>query len=469
MEFRNLTPFPAIAFDSLDQLDQRFHTVVMRLTFERQDDGKLALAPIQTPLAETDAFYGDVNASSVRQESDLAPYKPHTDVILIADAHAPQGRASAQFAVALRINGAPATPDLPPEPHGLNPTYHASPECMAAWRRQCARLTAQAQEGVLLLRKVLVVNGTREWRKRHLLARTLSLFTLPRWKLTAPAPITSLPLRYENAYGGENKLLVTEPAARRVDKKVRLPGRAPQRASANPGETPDAIAHSVCEQNPVGRGFAERWYLRAARPAHVPAPQIEAPGQPIRRLDKTSVPQGFGVVGRAWKPRLQLAGTYNRQWLEERHPRLPADFDFAYWNGAPADQQITPHLRGDEQISLFNLCPEGRRTQRDGAGNTRLTCALPGHLPFVVVRFQDGRIGELAARLDTLIIDAAPEAGNPDKKLSVVCVWRATLASEPGVRVLEARMLSQADLAALRDQGSKGKAPAAPHLSIVPR
>jgi hypothetical protein len=73
-------------------------------------------------------------------------------------------------------------------------------------------------------------------------------------------------------------------------------------------------------------------------------------------------------------------------------------------------------------------------------------------LPFVLVRFQDGRIGELAARLDTVIIDAAPDAGNPDKKPSVVCVWRATVATEPGVRVLEARMLTRTDVAALRSE-----------------
>jgi hypothetical protein len=36
MEFRNRTPFPAMAFDCLDQRDQRFHTLVMRLTFELQ-------------------------------------------------------------------------------------------------------------------------------------------------------------------------------------------------------------------------------------------------------------------------------------------------------------------------------------------------------------------------------------------------------------------------------------------------
>jgi hypothetical protein len=185
MEFRNLTPFPAIAFDGLDQHDQRFHSVVMRLTFALRDDAALAFAPAQTPLATSDEFYGEINRSSVRQESDLAPYKPHTDVIVIADACAPQGLASKRFLVALKINGAPTTPDLPPEPHGLAPAHHAWAERLAEWRQQCARLNAQASEGAPVLRKVLAIRGAREWRKRYPLARALTMLALPQWKLTA--------------------------------------------------------------------------------------------------------------------------------------------------------------------------------------------------------------------------------------------------------------------------------------------
>lgn len=430
MEFRNLTPFPAMSFDGLDQHDRRFHTVVMRLTFEVRDDGTLAFAPVQTPLATSDEYYGEPNGSSVRQESDLAPYKPHTDVIVVADACAPKGQASTVFPVALRIDDAS---------------------------------TAGAAARAPVLRKVLLVWGPREWRRRHPALRALGLFMLPRWRLTASTPIDSLPLRYEYAYGGENKIVVGDPAARQVPKRDRLPGRQPLSGNV---ESPDAIAHGVCERNPLGRGHAERWYLHAARPARIPAPQIEAPDEVAARLGKPMTPAGFGVVGRAWTPRLALAGTYDERWLEERHPRLPADFDFAYWNGAPVDQQVTPHLSGDERISLFNLCPQAQGTGRDADGNTVLSFDLPGHLPFVLVRFDDGRLGELAARLDTLIVDAAPDAGDPGKKESVVCVWRATVATEPAVRVLEARMLSRADVVALREPGRK--AASRPHLAVVP-
>lgn len=465
MEFRNLTPFPSIAFDALDQRDQRFHTVVMRLTFEVQVDGLLALAPLQTPLVTTDEFYGEVNRSSVKQESDLAPYKPHTDVIVIADAWSPQGKASERFTVAIQINDAPIMPDLPPEPHGVNPTVHAPPERIAEWRDQCNRLTAAAAKGPLVLHKVLTINGSREWRKRNPLMRALSLFTLPAWELTAPQPLTTLPLRYEYAYGGENKILATDQAAKRVGKKYRLPGRVPQPGNASASAQQEALAHSAYEQNPVGQGYAEKWFLHATNLTRIPVPQIEASSEPMARFGETHAPQGFGVVGRAWRPRVGLAGTYDQQWLEQRHPNLPADFDFAYWNGAPADQQVTPHLDGDENITLYNVRPPDATTTQDALGNTSLSFALPGHLPFVLVRFQDGRIGELAARLDTLIVNASPDAKNPDKKITVVCVWRATVATEPGVRVLEARMLAHADAVALRERAQNAKSLSDRHLA----
>lgn len=394
----------------------------------------------------------------------MAPYKPHTDVVVIADARAPQGKPCTRFTVALTLNDASTEPDLPPEPYGLNPTQRASSERLAEWQRQCATLRANAAAGAPILHKELVVTGPREWRRRHPLMRALSLFALPQWKLTAPLPVTTLPVRYEYAYGGENKVLVTESAARRVGKRYRLPGRAPQAAGAAPDE---AIAHTVCEQNPVGRGFAERWYVHARKLARMPAPQIESPQEPISRFGRAYAPQGFGIIGRPWTPRLARAGTYDQRWLDERHPNLPADFDFAYWNGAPADQQVAPHLTGDERFMLRNLCPTDQGTGTDAAGNTLLSFALPGHLPFVLVRFQDGQIGELAARLDTVIVDTAPDANHPDKKPTVVCVWRATAATEPAVRVLEARMLTRDDVAALR-AGVERPADAADQHPLTP-
>ena len=452
MEFRNLTPFPAMAFEALDQRDQGFLTVVMRLSFDIESTGELALAPVQTPLVTTDEFCANPNESSVLQESDLAPYKPHTDVVVLANAYAPSGNAEKRFGVGMRIHGAATQPDLPPEPYGLNPAQRASDEQLAQWQAECRKLREDAAIGPLVLEKLLQVTGPREWRKTNPLVRALSLFTMPAWSLTEPAAVTSVPLCYEYAYGGENRVSVIDPAARRVPDDKRLPDRVPLPTTAETLAARDAIAHSVSPYNPIGRGFAQDWYLKATRTRSVPAPQIEAANEPVTKFGHDYAPCGLGILGRAWKSRLPLAGTYDDKWLEQRHPYLPQDFDFAYWNGAPADQQVTPHLDGDEQITLINLTPPSDHTIYDAAGNVVLKFRLPGHIPFVLVRFEDGRIGELPAKLDTVTINLLGDVTTAGAAPSVVCVWRATVATVPAVRVLEARMLAHDDVVAMREQ-----------------
>ncbi|AVR94357.1 DUF2169 family type VI secretion system accessory protein [Pseudoduganella armeniaca] len=454
MEFRNLTPFPVIAFESLDQRDQGFHTVVMRLTFDIDSTGELTLSSSQTPLVTTDEFFGSPNASSVLQESDLAPYKPHTDVAVLANAYAPSGQPQMRFRAGIRIHGAATDPDLPPEPYGLNPTQRASADQISEWESECQKLRKEAAMGPLVLEKIVQVTGPREWRKTNSLVRALSLFTMPAWSLTEPKPITSVPLRYEYAYGGENKILVTERSAHRVPNDRRLPDRVPQRGTPEALAAREAVAHTVCPYNPIGRGFAEDWYVKATLARSLPAPQIEALDEPVMKFGREYAPCGLGLVGRAWKSRLPLAGTFDDKWLEQRHPYLPADFDFAYWNGAPADQQVVPHLDGDETISLINLTPPTDRTTVDAAGDVLFKIRLPGHLPFVLVRFEDGRIGELPAKLDTVAINLLDDVVTAGKAPSVVCVWRATVATVPPVRVLEARMIASEDVAALRESGA---------------
>ena len=64
-------------------------------------------------------------------------------------------------------------------------------------------------------------------------------------------------------------------------------------------------------------------------------------------------------------------------------PGLPRDFDFAYGNGAPADQQIEfppPAFR----LELFNL------TEPSLTPNGTLCVELPGHRAFVLLRLHNG-------------------------------------------------------------------------------
>jgi hypothetical protein len=129
------------------------------------------------------------------------------------------------------------------------------------------------------------------------------------------------------------------------------------------------LLNQVCFSNPVGCGWIDQRHDRFFDEQGqriltlLRAPQIEPPEAPITALVMAQNPEGdldaramtevaasyphapvgFGVVGRAWAPRLIRAGTYDQAWLDQRWPNLPKDFDFGYWNEAPEDQQIPYH------------------------------------------------------------------------------------------------------------------------------
>lgn len=374
MNFINNTSFPALAFQATDQLGESTHVVVMRSTFDIRGDGLLELSCEQQPIVVTDEYFGEINSSSVRQESDLAPFKPKCDVIVNATAYAPGGVPSFEFVAGLRIQGRPEETGDP---------------------------------GLLILEKKLLVKAPRCWEKG----------LLGKWTLNPSAtPITSLPLCYEYAFGGECRINFDDPDGNQVKEKDRL---TPEQRNQHPdGPEGAPLSHSVCENNPLGLGYCETWYLKAKKPKTVPVPQIEDPKNPVAVFGKMYPPQGFGIITKAWKQRLELAGTYDDAWLETCWPDLPEDFDMSYWNGAHPDMQIS-YLNGDEEILLINLTPTGTFKFR-----------LPGHKPILSGTCTNGRILPVAANLDTLIIE--PDA------MKVSLVWRAVIPTIPEVAIVEA-------------------------------
>lgn len=429
MEFSNHTPFPALAFESFAPDGASFHTVVLRQTFELRN-GSLVLAQEQKPLATSDRFHGEPNQSSVAEESDLAPYKPLCDVLINGTAYAPQGRSVPRFAAGVRIVSAPMRSD---------------------------------DEGVpttkVLLDRWLSVTGQRYFARRSRVARgvnrlvriaTLGIVRPIDWRLTLPGPIDALPLRYEYAWGGQCRVDEQDPAAKRVPKASRLDDKQ-QAAHPDPDNVP--VAHTACEDNPIGLGFAERWFLTATKQQRIAAPQIEAGGEPIAvqawlaasngQAQASLHPAGFGIVGKAWRSRRELAGTYDDQWLAERHPGLPDDFQFRYWNGAHPLMQV-PHLKGNETIVLTNLVPAGTPGSTvDERGNTMLRIALPGHLPMGWV-YTDQTLKFAPLLLDTLSVDVSDAA-----KPVVTLVWRATLMKSMRAQRFEARFVDRAELVRL--------------------
>ena len=175
----------------------------------------------------------------------------------------------------------------------------------------------------------------------------------------APIPFTEMPLRWERAYGGTV-------------------------ARGGEGE--------VDERNPLGVGF------RGARSADPEVgselPNVEDPGSAIVHRESEGVPACFGVVARAWLPRRELAGTFDEGWKRRRWPLWPTDYDPAFNQSAPADQQLDRY-EGGATVTLINLSPGGR-----------LELSLP-HLDVPVHLICADRLGEAELRVDTVEIDPA--------------------------------------------------------------
>ena len=289
---------PAWVVASLDP-PQLSATWIVKGTY-RLKPGASATEVDEPGFPDGDRFHDGQPEAGLKCESDFAPFKPRTDLLLVGTCHVPGGK--------------PA-------------------------------LACHASFGVGDWKKTVAVIGDRTWRRGNL-GVTIS----------DPSPFTSMPIRYALAYGG-------------------------------PG----------CARNPLGRGFRMEML-----------PNIEDPDRPIRSWDADTEPAGFGPIPRTWPQRTARLGSYGAEWLEERWPWFPRDFDWGHFNAAPRDQQVDGFLEGDESILLENLHPE----------HAQFATRLPGIRPQLFVVDGIG-IREAPLRLDTIWIDA--DAG------TLVLLWRGAL------------------------------------------
>lgn len=453
MELVNLTPFGAAGYRGIDTQDREHDVVVLRTVYKLVPSWQLAGAqptaagPMRLvpqlidegapPLVTEDQYVGEVGRSSVRVESDLAPFKPKCDVVVTGSSHAPASAPSQGWLARLRVSQPSRHPQADPAHDDLPPLVEAD----AGF---ADRVAWQEQRRMAVDRWLRAPGPHGEHRRELLLDKAIRMLAPSdfirnargAWVRQTSAPATKVPLLYELAYGGSSV--------------VRHPdfGRH--------ADAPEFLLNEVCFLNPLGRGWMHADFERALReagitvPASLPAPQIEmadgllerpdvtaqaAGQQPPRMLEQarlyTGRPAGFGPIGRAWTPRIQRAGSYDDRWLEERWPNLPKDFDMGYWNAAPQDQQIA-FPRPDCYVELGNLidpalCPSGHAF-----------IALPGHRVSVVFHLASGLMMGGVCAIDTLHVDT--------DAMEMALVWRASVTAEMGVKTAELRF--EADLTA---------------------
>jgi hypothetical protein len=194
------------------------------------------------------------------------------------------------------------------------------------------------------LQQHAIVMGDRVWQKRLVGEASPS----------APIPFQSMPLTWEHAFGGVCGPKHWEP------------------------------------RNPVGRGL----YRDTTSADGMPLANIEARAQPVVSITDRPSPVGFGPIARSWSPRVELAGTYDQRWIEERAPYYPRDLDPEFFFAAPRQLRTSRHLTGGETIRLLGMHAAG---------------AIELELPRSNLVFGaqiDRRAIEIPLVIDALLIDA---------------------------------------------------------------
>ena len=309
------------------------------------------------PLTQIDEYYdmGDAQTATVKYESDMAPFKSLTDVVFIGKAIAAGGNPVKGMDVGIQVEGAGA--------------------------------------------KIVRVLGERRCFMR----------AGGRLEFTEPKPFTEMEIRYDNAYGGKDKVSL-----------------------------PDGPFHYP--RNDMGKGMVLKWRKDLAEGLELPtledpADLLTPEGLLLLTPDawpRGPMPQGLGWYQRTWYPRAFHAGaippyvetgTMTKEeflgliWKDHivlaRKGKLPG-FHVRFQQGASQGLAF-PHLKGGEAIRLRGLTEEGM-----------LRFDLPGEVPEMRLDIGKGMKG-LDPVLHTVCIRG--------EERQVDLVWRGALAY-PGIDFL---------------------------------
>lgn len=201
------------------------------------------------------------------------------------------------------------------------------------------------------------------WRSQQLLwQKSLRIFGKRYWQksilgciASKPDNITCLPISYEFAYGGADH-----------------------------------------QANPIGQGaFSTKKNINGNA-----LPQIELTNQLISKPQHQPTPGGFGPISPAWLPTISKQGSVK----DERLSTRPIDAKADCYNQAPADQQFTDQLFGDELITLKGVTKGLNQTEE-------LYLPLPTIKLNAKLSTMDS-LCDIPLTLDTMVIDCRKQEIN---------------------------------------------------------
>lgn len=316
MQIWNQMGYPHEFTTATDVAGHVWLVVVVKGTFDfpATPGGPVQKSYKQVPLVFADTYVGEAGYSATFWETDFAFRKPRCDVIANGCAYAPGGRPAERVPVGIKVG---------------------------SWS------------------KLFEVVGHREWRAIG-----------PVFTTTAPQPFLKLPISYDVAWGGVDRL----------DPEDKLP--------------------ASYKHNPVGTGWSRTKNQRLIPGLRLP--NTQAVGEDIRSPFGDYKPMSFGPMGRGWPGRIEHGGTYDDNWANNIFPFLPPDFDERYFQTAPADQQIDK-LHSGEEVQLVNLTPRGRESFRLPNVNLPVTLFRNGSQIFEGTLFPDTILFDLESRCFSLV------------------------------------------------------------------
>ncbi|CAN98314.1 hypothetical protein sce8144 [Sorangium cellulosum So ce56] len=362
-------PSPVVCqMSGTDPEGRNILAVLFKVTYTLTSEGRVHRAREQAPLT-LPVVNDPENKSLLAADTDLYPHKLATDVVLKGHAYAYEDPRS--FDVSLGVEG---------------------------------------------VRKTIRVVGDR----RCTLSSTGQILFSP------PEPVTRVPLRYDRAYGGQDRA-ATARYGNPFDGLRPFLSRELASLEANPYDYP---------RNPAGRG-----YLIEPTPAAIERlelPNLEDPLDPltperlvcghVEHWPSMPLPQAMDWVGLGWFPRLAYFGVVPEHKpfaglvAEAARGYAPADilqekpiaekFDFRCASGASLGLQL-PYLTGGEQVELINLHPR----------RPRLMFRLPAERPKIWTDGRKGKLNETNPVIHTVLIE--PDEGR------VSVLWRG---SAPALR-----------------------------------
>lgn len=335
MHLINNTPFQAVSLPAVCQQDRNHLIVVIKASFDIDTSSQvLKISDEQQEVLLADEYWGEADKSSLRYETDIALIKPQADMVVIGSAYPSNGSSR----------------------------------------------VVDAGVSIGSLQKVIRVFGNRVWSKE-----------LTGYQMSSPEIFESMPLNYENAYGGS----YTNPHSKLTE---------------------------CDERNPVGKGYIKKKskYI----PDEFPLPNLENPNQLITNFRDQPAPWSTGFIARSWLPRRTFTGNYDAEWEKNRNPLLPVDFDDRAHNGASTGLLSTQYLQGGELVKLVNVSQDGP-----------LAFNLP-HVNFSIESYVRNKRYQHQAVLDTVIIE-------PDEK-RVCLTWRSSFQIHWNLAMIEWIKISSA-------------------------